>query len=239
MSTVKNAHAAPSPLTPAVRTRRRWLRWLVVGALLAGVVLARRPLLRLAACPLITRDSGAEARWLVPLDSEEAFDHVAGSCRSDPEARILLIERAPNRLQVLGVVPSWAEGRRHILLARGVPAEAVEVLPGATESDWDQARVLRGWLEEHPGAHVAVFGDRFHSRRQRIVLDRVLGPEAGRAHVVAVSDGRYDEMNWWQVKAGLVGWWEGITSLGYVCLAGEGDGPAPPWDPDLYERGLP
>jgi hypothetical protein len=215
------------------------LRWLVVGALLVGTALARGPLLRLAARPLIAGGPEAGAAWLVPLDGDEVTERVAECCRAAPEARVLLIQRAPDRLEALGIVPPWAEGRRRVLLARGVPAAAVEVLAGATASDWDRARALRGWLEGHPGARVAVLCDRFHSRRLRLILDRALGAEAGRARVTAVPDRGYDETNWWRCKAGLLGWWDGYTGLGYVWLAGEGDRPLPPPDADDYERGLP
>jgi hypothetical protein len=215
------------------------LGWLVLGALLVGLGLAHRPLLRLAAGALVADDSDGGAPWLVPFDDGQVYTYAAERCRADAETRVLLIERAPDRLQALVGFPSWAEERRRMLLARGVAARAVEVLPAATEDDWDGARALRGWLADHPGARVAVLCDRFRSRRLRIVFDRVLGPDADRARVVAVPDRRYDETNWWRSKDGLVGWWDGFVSLGYTGLIGEGNPPTPLWDPDAYERGLP
>jgi hypothetical protein len=227
------------PQEHAIRLRhRRIVRWLLLAAVLIGLLSGHRPLLRLAACTFIAEDSDAEAAWLVPLSGDSVDEHVARRWRAMPGTQVLLFERAPDRLVSVGVLRPWADAHRSTLLARGVAAPAVEVLPEETRSDWDCARGLRGWLEAHPGSDVALLCDRFGSRRLRVILDRVLGPVAPRARIVALPDRRYDETNWWRTKEGVVGCWEALAGLCFTWLAGEGERPAPLRDPDAYEQAL-
>jgi hypothetical protein len=210
----------------------------LLGALLVALVAWHDPFLRLTAGLLTADESVDDARWLVPLSGDQVDDRVSDLLRAAPETRILLVEHAPSRLQSSGVLPSWVQWHYKLLLARGVPEESVDVLSGATETDWDRARVLGGWLEHHPGAEVAVLCGQFASRRMRVILDRVLGPMAARARIIALPDRRYDETNWWRSKDGVAAWWAGLAGLGFVALVGEGDRPMPPRDPDEYARSL-
>jgi hypothetical protein len=221
--------AKPSPSgsdrrPAAVCRRRRGWRWLVAGALVLGVFLARGPLLRGLAGLLIAEGPDRAVAGVVPVRGDRMHDAAAARVR-DGATEVLLIERVPLRHEALGVIPVRTEIDRRALEARGAPAPAIRVLSEQTLDDWDGARVLRDWLRDRPEAHVAVLCDRFGSRRQRIILDRVLGPDAARVHVVALPDRRYDETNWWRSKDGVAGWWEGLVTLGYVWLAGEGDKP--------------
>ncbi len=137
------------------------------------------------------------------------------------------------------MLPPRTQRERHFLETHAVPATVIQILPGETRNDWDRARILLDWMREHPEEHVALLCNRFGSRRLRIILDRVLGSDARRVHLVALADRRYDETNWWRSKDGVVAFWDGFSHLGYVSLAGEGDGPGPSWDADAWERSLP
>jgi hypothetical protein len=220
----KPSPSGSDPRPAAICRRRRGWRWLVAGALVPGVFLARGPQLRGLAGLLTAEGPDRAVAGVVLVRGDRIHDAAAARVR-DGAAEVLLIERVPLRYEALGVIPVRTEIDRRALEARGVPAPAIHVLSEQTHDDWDGARVLNGWLRDHPGAHVAVLCDRFGSRRQRIILDRVLVPDAARAHVVALPDRRYDETNWWRSKDGLASWWEGFVGLSYVSLAGEGEKP--------------
>jgi hypothetical protein len=196
----------------------------VAGVLVAGIFLGRGvPLRGLGGLLIVDEPAGAVA-GVVPLRGDRMHDAAAARVR-DGGAEVLLIELVPLRQQAMGIVPTRAETDRQALEDRGVPESAIRVLSEETDNDWDAARVLHDWLREHPGTHVAVLSERFGSRRLRILLDRVLGADAGRVHVVGLSDRRYDETNWWRNHDGLAAWLDGIVGLGFVWLAGEGENP--------------
>jgi hypothetical protein len=203
---------------------RKALPWLVAAGLVVALYLGRAPLLRGLGGLLIADEPDRAAAAVLLVRGDRRHDAAAARVR-DGAGEVLLIERVPLRYEALGVVPTQTETNGRALEARGVPASAIHVLSEQTRDDWDGARVLHDWLREHPGADVAVLCDRFGSRRERIILDRVLGPDASRVRVVALPDRRYDESNWWRSKDGLARWWDRFVSLCYVWAAGEGDEP--------------
>jgi hypothetical protein len=233
---------APSVTTdPVVRSRlHRWLRWLLPGVLVVGFVLVHRPFLRLLGGLLVAEQPrGSSASTFVLLPADRMTDYLAERLQSSPATQVLLIDEEPTRLDALGVRLSWVEERRQALLLRDIPAMSIQVLHGGARNDWERARVLRDWFRDHQDTEIAVVCDRFRSSRLRIILDRVLGPDTARVHIIALADRRYDETNWWRSKEGVMGCWDGFTRLAYVGCAGEGDPPIPLSDVDTYERSLP
>jgi hypothetical protein len=210
-----------------------------MGGLLLALFLGRAPLLRGLAGLLVAEDPDADANWLLLNSGDGAHDVAANRFRDGGRVRVLLIESVPGPLEVLGVLPQSSEIARRALEARGVPGSAIRVLPGEARDDWGRARVLRGWLRDHPGAHVSVLCRQFGTRRLRVILDRALGPDGARAHLEALPDRRYDETNWWASADGRAAWLNQSVKLAYVWVAGEGDNPEPAWGPDACERALP
>lgn len=239
MLSVTNTQGGPSAPAVAAQTRpRRLLRWLLFGVLLLALFLGRASLLRGLAGLLIADEPDGGATEIVLLRGDRMHDAAAGRVREGRAVEVLLIAKVPLRHEALGVVPLRTEIDRRALEDRGVSASVIRTLPGQARDDWDAARALHDWLRDHPEAQAAVLCDRFGSRRLRVLLDRVLGPDAARVHVMGLPDRRYDETNWWRHKDGLAGWWDGAVALGYVWLAGEGDKPRAKWDLDAYERAL-
>jgi hypothetical protein len=86
---------------------------------------------------------------------------------------------------------------------------------------------------------VIVLCNRFNSRQRRVVLDQIVGPEpAGRIHLVALADRRYDENDWWTTRTGVKDFFSGWLGLVYARLVGEPPRRAEPWDPDRYQSEL-
>jgi uncharacterized SAM-binding protein YcdF (DUF218 family) len=91
---------------------------------------------------------------------------------------------------------------RQVLLARGVPAADIQILPGEIGSSFDELKKLAEFLNERPEATVAVVTNYFHTRRSRWVLRRLLGEQADRVSFVGVPRERVDDATWWRSKMG-------------------------------------
>jgi hypothetical protein len=209
----------------------------VVALLVLCLYLFRAPILRSAAWPLITEEPPEGVEWVLILSGDQSSERAAQLFR-ESGAQVLLVQGQPGRLERLGILPP-RETRARIQLARqGVPEGAVVSVPSEGGTDWDAARALRGWLERRPEARVAALCDRFDSRRQRLVLDRILGPESGRVRLLALPNRSHDETCWWTQKGGTLDLCNSYLRLGHAWWCGESDEPWQEWDPDSYEKGL-
>jgi uncharacterized SAM-binding protein YcdF (DUF218 family) len=93
---------------------------------------------------------------------------------------------------------------RRVLLARGVPASAIVVLPGECDSTEDEAHTLARFLEAKPDLTVAVVTNDFHTRRARLLFRRALGSNSQRVHFVAAPVDGVAADNWWRTQKGFV-----------------------------------
>ncbi len=98
-----------------------------------------------------------------------------------------------------GLTAPEHEVMRQVLLKRGVPAEAIVLLPGDVNSTADEARSLKRYLDEHPGRRVAVVTNDYHTRRARHIFHTELGAEL--PFFAAPTDG-YDAGDWWRSEEG-------------------------------------
>jgi uncharacterized SAM-binding protein YcdF (DUF218 family) len=101
-----------------------------------------------------------------------------------------------------GETLSELELTRQILIARGVPADAIQILPGEIGSSYDELRKLVEFLTERPTATAAVVTNGFHTRRSRWVLNHLFGERANSVSVVGVPRDGVDETTWWRNKMG-------------------------------------
>jgi len=84
-----------------------------------------------------------------------------------------------------------------------------------------------------------VYCARFDGRRLRYIFDAVLKPDAaGRVHVQAVSNSRYDETNWWKLKEGKLTVFASYVGMVHTWVEGDGSSEEVPWNPDQYEQKL-
>ncbi len=225
-------HAAPAPRS------RRARRWLLFVVLLLAVFLGRAPLLTRLAGLLVREERGATAPRVALSDGERrhAYSDLVARVEAAPGVSVVLFEISPQRGESVGARTSDAERDRHTLEARGVPPTAIHVLPARTSrTTWDWARALRDWLRDNPG-DVVVLTDRFQTRRMRIILDRVLGPEAARVRVVGVANSRFDETTWWHDPHAVIDVFTRFLGLAYVVVAGEDEAGRPFRSPEDYER---
>jgi hypothetical protein len=229
---------APTVLPPS--RRRRWIRRLVFALILIGAVyLARAPLLRGVAGFLVVEDAAQneEVEALVLLNGDRLYERAADLYQAGAAKRLLLFQEPPNRLVRMGILPDGVELGRRELLKGDVPENTVEVMAMDKRGDWNRARRLRDWLNEHPEAQVLMLCDRFSSRRTRYLFEHELGGLSSRVHWRALADRRYDESNWCN-KTGSLSVFNGYLSLGHVRLYGDALGDREEWDPDVYQNNL-
>ncbi len=113
---------------------------------------------------------------------------------------ILLVPQTKDKTaQAEGLGENEAVRYRRIWKSLGIPAENIEALPGAADSTRDEARLLKTWLEGHPGAMVGIITHTYHTRRTRLLFTRILGPEASRVHFFGIESDGFREAEWWRV----------------------------------------
>jgi hypothetical protein len=214
---------------------------LFVAAALGIGYLLRVPILQRLPAILIVDESAPAAPSVLFLEGTAHCAAVADAYQHRPTYQIVWIVAHPaRRVQRLGLAPTDEEIGRPKLAAYRLPDHVLTVLHCEGTTEWDQARSLDAWLRQHPDAQGILFCTQFHSRRKRLILDRVLaGTEAERVRIRAVPDPTYQSGNWWQRKPGLLTMFHESVGLGYSFLHGPDAPRNPPWDPDEYERTLP
>ncbi|OAI50955.1 hypothetical protein AYO44_05185 [Planctomycetaceae bacterium SCGC AG-212-F19] len=210
---------------------------MVLAVLALVLFLARFPLLRGMARVLIVDDGNASSPAVMPVGPryyQEAAEHY----HAHKNGQVLLFQGKLDRLEEMGIVPTAEAIACRELPRLRVPAEALQVLRSNGNRDWDLARALAAWLNDHPESQVVVVANRFATRRLRLVVNRVVpAADAGRVRLQAVPHPEYDENNWWTSKYGVLDVFGSYLRLGYGWLYGE-DAPGSSWDPNAYEQTL-
>jgi uncharacterized SAM-binding protein YcdF (DUF218 family) len=185
---------------------RRWpLRLLVVAGLLLAAYLARGQLLP------------AAARFLDVSQPPRHVDDVmvlGGGYTNRPFVAAALLRAGLAHRALIPTAsrppdddggPALAEHEivRRVLIARGVPDEAIVTLPGEVTSTRDEARALHRFLESHTDATVAVVTNGFHTRRARMLFRHELGGYMDRLFFVAAPMDEFDSDNWWRHEGGV------------------------------------
>src|SRR5579863_6106807 len=142
--------SASNPSQPLATAPKSHRRWVVAVCLLLVASAFHAPLLRLSVSPLVARDQPRRADYLFIHSGDGRFGRAAEAYRGGEAKQILVLERQPTRLVRLGILPSRADECRRELARRGVPEDAIVVIPGAANTPWQMARCLGMWLRDHP-----------------------------------------------------------------------------------------
>lgn len=114
-----------------------------------------------------------------------------------------------------GLVPTEQEIIRRVLLARKVPAEAIQILPGECTSTNDEAHVLAEFMRREPNCRVAIVTTNLHSRRASWIFRKILGSRASQVRFVAPATGGFSADNWWQCEHGFRACMNEYLKLGF------------------------
>lgn len=152
---------------------------------------------------------------------------------------VLIYEEEQTRVVVVGAVPPVEELARKKLIEYGASPESISILPKACLSDWDVARRLNTWLQDHPDKQVRVLSDLFTSQRIRMLIDRTVdASHRSRVTIEGVPDTSYDGTNWWKDRSGVKMFLYYLCRMQYVYWRGEDVKTSIDWSPDKYESSL-
>jgi uncharacterized SAM-binding protein YcdF (DUF218 family) len=192
---------------------KRWLRNLLV----AGAVLI---LLALLAFALRVRILTGIGSYLVVEDDLHPAD-VIFVLNGDPDSRPfraadlyeqglaprILIARSENQPTVdLGLVRNETDISVGVMESLGVPAADILTLqmPGGVTSTFDEAALLRDYVQSHEIHSVILVTSAFHTRRARWIFERELAGLPVTLKMAAAPNHGFDQTNWWQSENGLI-----------------------------------
>jgi uncharacterized SAM-binding protein YcdF (DUF218 family) len=118
--------------------------------------------------------------------------------------QVLLPTVKPSPESADGLAPVDHDIMRQVLLKRGVPDDAIVLLPGEVNSTADEARSLGRYLDEHPGRRVAVVTNDYHTRRARWIFRSELGDRGTDLPFFAAPTDNFDANDWWRSESGCM-----------------------------------
>jgi uncharacterized SAM-binding protein YcdF (DUF218 family) len=202
MNSVLDRTASPDLIA---RGRRRWLRPLVVTAVLVLVIVTS---LVWALAELGT--------WLVvadPLEAAPAVVVLSGSMpyRAMEAARIYRDgwarqvwltqweqENLHADLASLGIlIPREYEYSREVLVRSGVPGAAIRLLEGRVLNTVDEVQIVARELGRMDGKRVILVTSPPHTRRVRAIWRAIVG-DSPAVVVRPTTAGQYDGARWWR-----------------------------------------
>lgn len=190
-------------------TRKRTIAAVAVAAAVVGAALFHAPLLRGIVRPLVAEQPTSDCDGICLIsnlqspEGDRCYYVAAKLWRENPAAAALIVEPPENRIVAAGGLPSFAAISRRELSVRGLPDNAVSILPSDGNDDWAIARSLNDWLLKHPESVAVVLCDEFHSGRLRAAIDETLGSaRAKQMRIAPLPDRRFNRGDWWKTRVG-------------------------------------
>ncbi len=179
----------------------RFRRLVVPVCLFALLAILHPVLLPVCVWPLIVDQRDRPVSHVVIVDGDGRHDLAVELVRQNPELRVLLLQEGWNRLVECGIERPAEVLDREALVARGLDESLIELIPGPKDDAWQAMQRLHAWMDRHPDTRPVLLSDRFSSRQQRLVADRVLPVHhAQRVAVWGLPNHDYDERNWWRTR---------------------------------------
>ncbi|RME72560.1 MAG: YdcF family protein [Verrucomicrobia bacterium] len=168
--------------------------------------------LMLLALNLKSLAAWAAHAWIVDElpQPADAIVVLAGSIDSRPQAAADLYQAGYAPRIIITVTPSGGfmtpgeDIATHVILNRGVPKEAFEILTTPVRSTYDEAVSVAAWAREHGATRLLVVTDPFHTRRARWAFKRVCTPYGIEVTTVAAPPLDYSIDRWWENEFSLV-----------------------------------
>jgi len=84
-----------------------------------------------------------------------------------------------------------------ILLAKGVPVDAIRILERPSANTEMEVREIREFLQQNSSSNVIIVTSKAHTRRVRAIWNKLVGSDS-RAIVRFANDDSYDGSHWWR-----------------------------------------
>lgn len=122
--------------------------------------------------------------------------------------RVIITNAKPMAAAEQGLTPWESEVNRRILVARGVPEDAVVMLPQVVDSTRDEARALAAYMADHPDETVGLVTSGYHTRRTRLLLRQELerqgrGDDLSRVKFFGAPTEGFGPADWWRSDHGF------------------------------------
>ncbi len=194
---------------PARRRAAAWPTVLLLFLTLCLLAYALRvPLLTGVGRYLIVEDELQEADILFLLNGDfntRPF-YAAELYARGLAPRIVIARAEASPAERLGLLPNETDLSVAILERQGVPPTAITVLPvpGGVTSTYDEAVVLRAYVEANDIQRLILVTSAFHTRRAGWIVRQALHGLDVTVQLAAARTPDYDETNWWQSEAGQI-----------------------------------
>lgn len=182
--------------------KRAWRQALVVVGVLVLVVAAGTWAFRRVGTWLIVEDRLEPAQAIVVLSGrmpQRALE-AAELYRQGYAAEVWVMQPSGpgEKLEPMGI-PFVGEEfySQKVLLAKGVPADAIRVPEQTVQNTEDEVRVIAAEMGRVGGGKVIVVTSRAHTRRVKAIWRRVVG-ENPRAMVHGTPGDGFDAEHWWR-----------------------------------------
>lgn len=203
---------------------RPWLRKLatvaaIVLAIASTLYLVRFQVFQAIGSFLVIDNAREQADAILLLNGGVSHRpaHAAKLMAKHMAAKVI-IARAEDSVNVeMGLSLNSTDLSIGLLKKNGVnPADIVEIrVPGGVTSTFDEGRVLRSYLIEHPMDRVIVVTTAMHTRRARWVMEKAFSGLPVEVHMSAVPDPRYAVRNWWTTEDGFLSCQNEYLKLAY------------------------
>ena len=165
-----------------------------------------------------TPPARVDAVFILPGDQSVRPVVAAALVKAGYAERALFPQNAPSPETIAaGRLPTEVLIPR-VLELRGLTPAQIVMLAGETISTEDDLRTLGVYLREHPQDQVAVVTSHYHTRRTRLLVQRLLGPDAPRVSYVSAPTCRFDADNWWRRDDGFFAVTSEYLKLAYCRL---------------------
>jgi uncharacterized SAM-binding protein YcdF (DUF218 family) len=200
-------------INPNMSSRRaRWAPILVVVALAAAAIVAvpsvREPILRAAGWALVVNEPIAPSDVIVvSLDSGGAGAlEAADLVKRGIATRVAVFTDPPSGEDYEFIrrgLPYEDAGARQIRQLRWLGVTDVVQIPRTDVGTEGEGQVLPPWCDQHQFRSIVFVAARDHSRRMRLVLDRVMKGHPTRAIVQPARYSSFDPDRWWETRDGI------------------------------------
>lgn len=170
--------------------------WLLIAPLLANYLIIERPLAHADAMIVLSGSS---------VYNERAF-RAAELYKQGVSAKIFLTDDGIRAgwNDALRTNPRFVDLAQWDLIALGVPADAITILPGLPDGTESEARLLAAEIEQRPLSSVLIITSAYHSRRAFWAFGKTLASKSvtlGIEHA-PLGDLNPKPSNWWRSRLG-------------------------------------
>lgn len=163
--------------------------------LVAGIYLARHPLLRFAGEELIVEDPLEKSDAIIILSDDNFYaDRATRAAELFRQGLAPVVVASGIKLRPYAGI---SELMTHDLVERGVPKDRIIPFPQDADNTKDEAQALLKFVQGKNWKTVMVVTSNYHTRRARYIFGRIFGTGIT-VRMASARDGDFDPSNWWE-----------------------------------------